>query len=115
MSEISDEQVIKQIGGNLRRLRKLYGLSQHQLGELLGVTFQQVQKYENGTNRISAAALWRLADALQIEADQFFYGLEACQDRAAPDLQKLIEGYRKLPPRARPALLACLQALTGEG
>ena len=55
-----------EIGGRLRQARKARGLSQTQLGESIGVTFQQIQKYERGTNRISSSALILLARALQI-------------------------------------------------
>lgn len=52
------------IGMRLRVARKMRGLTQTQLGDLLGVTFRQVQKYENGTNRLSAASLAHLCAAL---------------------------------------------------
>jgi transcriptional regulator with XRE-family HTH domain len=55
-----------EIGGRLRQARKARGLSQTQLGESIGVTFQQIQKYERGTNRISSSALILLARTLQI-------------------------------------------------
>lgn len=55
-----------EIGGRLRQARKARGLSQTQLGESIGVTFQQIQKYERGTNRISSSALILLSRTLQI-------------------------------------------------
>ena len=51
------------------------GLTQERLGELLGVTFQQVQKYERGTNRIGAGRLWRLAAILDVPVAWFFEDL----------------------------------------
>lgn len=51
------------------------GLTQERLGELLGVTFQQIQKYERGTNRIGAGRLWRLAAILDVPVAWFFEGL----------------------------------------
>jgi transcriptional regulator with XRE-family HTH domain len=59
-----DRKLSVMIGERIRTARALAGISQTQLGDMLGVTFQQVQKYENGRNRISAPALIRLANAL---------------------------------------------------
>jgi transcriptional regulator with XRE-family HTH domain len=56
----------------MRRL--MLGLSQTNLGEALGVTFQQVQKYEKGTNRISASSLQRISEILQVPVKFFFEG-----------------------------------------
>lgn len=54
-----------QIGKTIRARREKTGLTQADLGRAIGVTFQQVQKYERGTNRVSAAAMMRVADALK--------------------------------------------------
>ena len=54
------------IAKRVRALRLQRGLSQTELGEVLGVTFQQVQKYERGTNRISAGRLYRIAGVLEV-------------------------------------------------
>ncbi len=62
------------IGANLRRIRTMAGLSQERLGELLGVTFQQVQKYEKGSNRISAPVLVELSAILSVDIQDFFAG-----------------------------------------
>ncbi|XAZ26015.1 helix-turn-helix domain-containing protein (plasmid) [Sinorhizobium sp. B11] len=64
------------IGENLARVRKARGLSQSSIAELLGITFQQVQKYEKGTNRVSASVLFELAQALSVPMDDFFHGAE---------------------------------------
>ena len=63
------------IGRNLRALRLRYGLSQEALGELLGVTFQQVQKYENGANRLPVEKLYRLHRHFRVPCEYFFAGL----------------------------------------
>src|ERR1700689_3884660 len=60
------------VGARLRMRRTMLGMSQSRLGELLGVTFQQVQKYEKGTNRISASRLQHTAQILGVEAAYFF-------------------------------------------
>ncbi len=63
------------VGARLRE-RKELGLSQIAVGQALGYTFQQVQKYERGTNRVSASALWTLAGLLEVEVGYFFEGLK---------------------------------------
>lgn len=66
------DEIDRRIGRNIRRLRKARRLSQTRLGMALGVTFQQIQKYESGANRISASALFRLAQALSEPIRGFF-------------------------------------------
>lgn len=60
------------VGGRVRFRRMLLGMSQEKLGEALGLTFQQVQKYEKGVNRIGASRLYDLSQVLQVPI-QFFY------------------------------------------
>jgi len=63
------------LGRRLRRRRRLLGLTQEQIASACGVRFQQIQKYECGANRMSAARLWRLAQALEVPMAYFFDGL----------------------------------------
>ncbi|HAL07486.1 MAG TPA: XRE family transcriptional regulator [Brevundimonas sp.] len=65
------------LGRRLRRRRRLLGLTQQQLGDRVGVRFQQIQKYECGANRLSAARLWELAEALETPVTYFYDGLSA--------------------------------------
>lgn len=60
------------VGSRVRLRRTLLGLSQERLGEALGLTFQQVQKYERGSNRIGASRLVRIADILDTAPEWFF-------------------------------------------
>ena len=62
------------VGRNIRARRRVMSLSQQALAGTLGVSFQQVQKYENGTNRVSASALWRISQALGCSANDLFEG-----------------------------------------
>jgi transcriptional regulator with XRE-family HTH domain len=64
------------IGGKIYSLRLAKGLSRQQLAEVIGVTHQQLQKYEKGTNRISAGRLVLIAKALDKTAEFFYEGLE---------------------------------------
>lgn len=63
------------VGGRIRMRRKLLGTSQEQLADALGLTFQQVQKYERGANRVSASKLYEIARTLQVPVAFFFDGL----------------------------------------
>jgi transcriptional regulator with XRE-family HTH domain len=71
------------VGSRVRLRRTLLGLSQEKLGEAIGLTFQQVQKYERGANRIGASRLWELSAVLDVPV-QFFFG-----DMAADTLTQM--------------------------
>src|SRR3982074_1994905 len=66
----------KHVGSRLRMRRLMLNLSQEKLGDALGITFQQVQKYEKGTNRISASRLQQAAQILHVSAPFFFEGAQ---------------------------------------
>ncbi|ALL11903.1 helix-turn-helix domain-containing protein [Caulobacter henricii] len=63
------------VGARIRMRRKILGVSQERLAEDLGLTFQQVQKYERGANRVSASKLYEIARSLQSSVAYFFEGL----------------------------------------
>jgi transcriptional regulator with XRE-family HTH domain len=85
----------KHVGSRVRMRRVLLGMSQEKLGEALGLTFQQVQKYEKGTNRIGASRLQNICKILQAPPSFFFEG--------APSgfVEEPVEaGFADLPPTA---------------
>jgi len=105
----------KIVGRNVRVYRLAKGLSQTQLGEQLGVTFQQVQKYENGTNRIGSGRLMQISKALEVPITAFFEGADKPQqgkhasvfDRLAePQSFRLIEAFSEIAdPNVRRSLV----------
>ena len=104
------------VGSRLRERRVSLGMSQTVLAERLGLTFQQVQKYERGANRLSASTLWRAAEAVDVPVSYFFDGLK--QRRADPSTDeldvvvlKLTQKMRKLEPIVRGKLSALVAAL----
>ena len=116
------------LGKRLRRRRRLLGLTQQQLASAVGVRFQQIQKYECGANRISAARLWELAEALEVPINYFYEGLEAEAADAANDAVKrseqvlarketldLVRAYYKLGERPRRRLLDLAKSLDLNG
>jgi transcriptional regulator with XRE-family HTH domain len=68
--------VDRHVGLHIRMRRKALGISQERLAEALGLTFQQVQKYERGANRVSASKLYEIARALKTNVAYFYEGLE---------------------------------------
>ncbi|CAA7624999.1 Uncharacterized HTH-type transcriptional regulator Smed_0045 [Candidatus Terasakiella magnetica] len=72
------------VGGRLRLRRTLLGLSQEALGSALGLTFQQVQKYERGANRIGASRLYDLSRALDVPIEYFYDEMSAAVEAASP-------------------------------
>lgn len=75
-----------EIGGRIRARRLTKGMSQTTLAKGLGVTFQQVQKYENGSNRVSAGRLRRIAEILEVPTAFFFPGSEQHATEVSPIL-----------------------------
>ena len=71
------------VGRRVRLRRMLIGMSQERLGEMLGLTFQQVQKYEKGVNRIGAGRLYEIAGILGVHVSFFYEELEAEDSQAA--------------------------------
>jgi transcriptional regulator with XRE-family HTH domain len=78
--------VDRHVGLRIRMRRKELGISQERLAEALGLTFQQVQKYERAANRVSASKLFEIARALSANVSYFYEGLAAAEevDAAAP-------------------------------
>jgi transcriptional regulator with XRE-family HTH domain len=123
-----DQNIDVLLGRRLRNRRRLMGLTQGQLAELVGVRFQQIQKYEAGANRISAARLWRLAQALNVPAAYFFdglpslngvgngAGLECASDDGGrlmeePESVDLMRAFRQLGEQPRRRLLDLAKSL----
>ena len=74
----------KKVGQRVRSRRLEIGMSQERLAETLGVTFQQVQKYEKGVNRIAVSRLWDISVALELPVGRFFEGLATARGVAEP-------------------------------
>lgn len=109
--------VDRHVGSRVRMRRTLIGMSQEKLGEALGLTFQQVQKYEKGTNRISASRLQQISGILGVTIDYLYGGADAPEGQSggfseAPvpyegellttDALKLLRAFHRIPdPRMR--------------
>ncbi len=82
-----DIEVDVHVGLKLREARILKNWTQSDLGKLVGLTFQQIQKYENGANRIAASRLWHLSQILELLVSYFFEGLESGKRLDADDAE----------------------------
>jgi len=104
--------VDRHVGLRIRMRRKEMGVSQERLAEALGITFQQVQKYERGANRVSASKLWEIAGALRTPVAYFYDGLgdqdaATSQRDAAQDFMLSTEGIELMssfPRISEPAI-----------
>ncbi len=98
------------VGQRVRQHRCLAGMTQQQLAERVGIKFQQLQKYETGTNRISASRIWDIAAVMEVPVSFFFEGLEGqardtgearadiLTDKEAVDL---VRAYYSIPENQR--------------
>ena len=124
--------VDKYVGSRVRMRRTMLGMSQEKLGDELGITFQQVQKYEKGANRISASRLHQMAGILQVAVPFFFEGAPqtAGQSRrggdapspayvseflATADGLKLVKAFMQIgDAKVRHSLVRLVEQLAGE-
>ena len=114
------------LGIRLRRRRRLLGLTQQQLANAVGIRFQQIQKYECGANRISAARLFQLAKALETPITYFYDSLntdtgmmteiqnDGIEVFSRKETLDLIQAYYQLSERPRRRLLDLAKSLNGE-
>ena len=126
MENTSIHPVDLHVGGMIRAHRKRLGMSQSQLAETLGLTFQQVQKYERGSNRVSASKLFEIAQTLGLSISTFFEGLDRVspagesisadliQFANLPGGDTMIHAYRRLTPSIRRALADLAGAISAE-
>ena len=97
------------VGARLRRRRTLSGMSQTTLGDAIGLTFQQVQKYERGANRISASRLFGLSRVLDVPIEYFFDDMPAAVAASSPATEK--RGRAKKSPSYEPDPMAMQETM----
>ena len=123
-----------QVGNRVRLRRMLIGMSQERLGELLGLTFQQVQKYEKGVNRIGAGRLFEVSKILGVPIDYFYEGVNgqmsgaiaaAASGTESPPIMEFVSSGEGLQlslafmrikdPKVRKRVLDLVKSLVEEG
>ena len=95
------------VGKKLRQRREIRGMPQKELARRLGISFQQVQKYESGANRVSASKLWETCTILDVEPDYFFEGLSrhaSGREHTRAAAQEAQDAYDVQLPNARQVL-----------
>lgn len=108
---MEEDAVDKRVGARIRELRKAARLSQASLGRAVGVTFQQVQKYENGATRVSASKLWLIAQTLGVRAADIFDGLPGPIAETPAEGGRLIDAWARLPRQQRDDVLSLVENL----
>jgi transcriptional regulator with XRE-family HTH domain len=115
------------VGRTIRALRLSKSISQGTLGRRLGVSFQQVQKYENGTNRVGAGRLAQIAMALDVPMDALLQGVQAIKRRARQDddplsllstnqAMRLARAFSKISDgRIRVAIVSLTEGIAAQG
>lgn len=105
MSNGLPNPVDRHVGVRIRTRRIMLGLSQTELGDAVGVSFQQIQKYERGMNRVSASVLYAIGDKLRVSISYFYYGY------GGDDTEALSEEERESQMHSAYALLNSDQGL----
>ncbi|KIN61730.1 putative helix-turn-helix protein [Sulfitobacter noctilucae] len=111
------------VGQKIRQRRWLTGMTQQRLAELVGIKFQQIQKYETGANRVSASRLWDIAEALGVNVAFFFEGIKNVEqtepaENVPTDLMgdkeamELIRSYYSIPEDQRRRLFELARVLS---
>lgn len=112
------------VGKRIRQRRWLVGMTQQKLAELVGIKFQQIQKYETGANRVSASRLWDIAESLDIDVSFFFDGIREAQEAAATagsipvdmmgdkEAMELVRSYYAIPENQRRRLFELARVLS---
>jgi transcriptional regulator with XRE-family HTH domain len=109
------------VGDKLRQRRWMTGMTQQQLGNAVGTKFQQIQKYENGTNRVSASRLWDIAQAMDVPISFFFEGIggevvDTGESKAGvlsdKEAVNLVRVYSAIPKEQRRKLLDLARLLS---
>lgn len=124
MSKKRPDLVDAEVGRRIRAQRLLSGMSQSELGRQIGVTFQQVQKYENGLNRVGAGRLTKIAKVLGTQVGAFFGGLSEAESGAeaslgspldllaVPGAVRLVQAYGTIPaPDTRRAIVELVEQI----
>jgi transcriptional regulator with XRE-family HTH domain len=117
MSKKSPNPIDVAVGNRIRTRRMALGLSQEKLGETLDITFQQIQKYEKGTNRVSASKLQLIAGILKVPVSYFFEDqaqadhVEMPGERLSAVQMNVVSLMAAMTPEAQASMLSVAKAI----
>jgi transcriptional regulator with XRE-family HTH domain len=124
MSTKAPNPVDRYVGSRVRMRRIMLGMSQEKLGEALGLTFQQVQKYEKGTNRVGSGRLLKISGILGVKITDFFEGTDRMHDTARrsvfdqlaqPESFRLVQAFSGINhPNIRRTLVKLIEQIASE-
>ncbi len=119
VGEFGPRPVDVHVGGRVKARRTLIGMSQEELGEHVGLTFQQIQKYEKGMNRIGASRLWRFSLILGQPISWFFEGIGERKQKvkdllAKRETLKLVRYLSACDPDVQKLVAAMINAVAGK-
>ena len=118
-SSSTTQNIDSYVGTRIRERRVMLGLTQQQLADLIGVTYQQAHKYERGINRVSAGRLYEVAQVLSVPVSYFFDGLQGDDSRAISPRERmcleLARNFAQIPnERHQEALSQLARVLAAE-
>lgn len=116
------------IGSRIRMRRMMLHMSQEKLGDVLGLTFQQVQKYEKGTNRVGGSRILEISKALQVPPEFFFEGIPGGETKftdspspsyvadflATSDGLSIAKSFMKITPKLRRTIAELIERVSAE-
>lgn len=110
----TSNEIYKQIGQRIRTRRLAKGMTQQQLGEKLQITFQQIQKYETGQNRVDSGRLYEIAIALNVPPSKFYPNDDNGKDELlsllnGPDEVRMVQAFKRVCPKYRRLLLEMVE------
>lgn len=116
---VSASDIDRLVGDRIRRRRILMGLTQDQLGEALGISYQQIQKYETGANRVSAGRLYLIAQRLEVSPGWFFDPVSSDSHSDALDeagssrlIMEFVRNFKRIDDeRVRSVLITLVRSL----
>ena len=113
------QDIDRYVGARVRERRIMLGLTQQQLADLIGVTYQQAHKYERGINRVSAGRLFEVAQVLSVPVSYFFDGLEQDNERAISPRERmcleLARNFAQIPNERHQEALSQLARVLATG
>jgi len=117
-AERNTTRIERYVGARIRQRRIMLGLTQQQLAQMVGITYQQAHKYERGINRVSADRLYELAKVLEVDVGYFFDEFEANQVDDSSDRQRLAldlaRNFARIDDRRQQEALAQLTRVLAE-
>lgn len=118
--QLNAAEIDRHVGDRIRRRRVMLGLTQEQLGEALGISYQQIQKYETGANRVSAGRLFMISHILEVSVGTLFDGLGEEIDNEMSNTSRhvieLVRAFSKISDdKVRGSVMSLVRTLADRG